>query len=36
MKLHMHEMLEWPSGRACVRKLLLKKTSPEKLLTGFL
>ena len=36
MKLHIHEMLESLSVRACVPKLLLQKTSPQKLLTGFL
>ena len=28
--------IECPSGRACVRKLFLQKTSAQKLLTGFL
>ena len=40
MKLHIHEMLErlsiHSSVRACVRKLFLQKTSPQKLSTGFL
>ena len=36
MKLHIHEMLERPSGRPLVCKLFLQKTSPQKLLTGFL
>ena len=30
MKLHIHEMLECPSGRPSVREQLLKKSSPLK------
>ena len=36
MKLHIHEMLECPFVCPWVRKLFLQKTSPQKLVTGFL
>ena len=36
MKLHIHEMLECPSGRPSGRKLFFQKTSLQKLWTRFL
>ena len=30
MKLHIHEMLEWPCVRPSVREQLIKKSSPLK------